>query len=117
LYAAFATPAEAVARFCGNKVIFANLACLPVLLHVIHSNANLYCKKRELFVLLLVLMAHRLTDRQMLRGVLRALENSRTPKHLRPGLRRLRDRLQRRIEAVKQQRKNEGDFLSQLFGF
>jgi hypothetical protein len=99
-------------------VIFANLACFPVLLHVLHSNANLYYKKGEPFVLPVVLMArHRLADREMLRGVLRALENSRTPKHLRPGLRRLRDRLQRRIEAVKQQRKNEGDFLSRLFGF
>jgi hypothetical protein len=59
---------------------------------------------------------HRLTDREMLRGVLRALESSRTPKNLRPGLRRLRDRLQRRMEAAKKQRQNEGDFLSRLFG-
>jgi hypothetical protein len=53
----------------------------------------------------------------MLRGVVRALESGRTPRNLRPGLLRLRDRLQHKIEVAKKQRKSEGDFLSRLFGF
>ena len=40
---------------------------------------------------------HRLTDRELLAGVERALANPKTPSNFRPGLRRLRDRLKDRI--------------------
>jgi len=59
---------------------------------------------------------HRLSDPEMLRGVKRALESSRTPSHLKPGLRRLRDRLEGRI-AMRKNPHRPKDLLSRLFGF
>jgi len=53
----------------------------------------------------------RLTDREMLRGVEKALSSSKTPSHLQPGLRRLRERLQARLSEP-----SKKDFLSRLFG-
>jgi hypothetical protein len=55
---------------------------------------------------------HRLTDREMLKGVRRALANPKTPSHFRPGLRRLEERLESRIARVKSGKK---DWLSQFF--
>ncbi len=57
---------------------------------------------------------HRLSDSEMLKGVRRALKNPRTPSNFKPGLRRLQDRLEARIEARKNPHKR--DFLSNLFG-
>lgn len=54
----------------------------------------------------------RLSDGQMLKGVKRALANSRTPSNFRPGLRRLQQRLERRIEQSKNGRKG---WLDQFF--
>jgi hypothetical protein len=60
-------------------------------------------------------MRHRLTDRQMLKGVTKALVNSRTPAHLRPGLKRLKQRLEQKIERAKHRPKRK-DFLSEFLG-
>jgi hypothetical protein len=58
---------------------------------------------------------HRLTDAEMLRGVKKALKSARCPAHLKPGLRRLQERLEARIERRKHPAKR--DFLSRMFGF
>lgn len=57
---------------------------------------------------------HRLTDSEMLRGVEKALASKKTPDHLRPGLRRLQQRLRRKVSRPK--RKGKEDFLSRFLG-
>jgi hypothetical protein len=58
---------------------------------------------------------HRMSDSDMLKGLRKALKSPRTPSNLKPGLRRLEDRLAARIARRKNPPKR--DFLSRLFGF
>lgn len=58
---------------------------------------------------------YRMSDTEMLKGVKKALASPRVPSQLVPGLRRLRDRLEARIEAGKKPQRQK-DFLSGFLG-
>lgn len=52
---------------------------------------------------------HTLTPEEQLRGAEKALRSRKTPRQLRPGIRKLRDRLRQQLEAA--QRTNDSESL------
>jgi hypothetical protein len=48
-----------------------------------------------------------LTPEELLRGAEKALRSRKTPRQLRPGIRKLRDRLRQQLEAVQNTSNNE----------